>query len=1087
MFEELVIRTKLTPPRQRRHTLRRARLAESLTEALEHRLTLVHAGTGYGKSTALANLTDQDIPFCWYSISDEDSDPFVFLLHLIYAFRLALTNLSEAPLATLERLSNQQGPAAWRTVIDGLVNNLVDVLDRPTLLVLDDFHLVADVPQITTLVDRLIGHAPDNLHLILSGRHRPSLPGLVVWRARGELLEIDHRDLAFTPDEVTTLFHEQYNYQLNPTEVETLMTETEGWAIALQMVWQGLRSGAITNVSARPTPHVDRPSLDDLFIYLAQEVLDKQRPDIQEFLQTTSVLRQMTPNACDALRQAHDSAALLSYLHERDLFTVDLGGGQSRYHHLFHDFLRQRLPEDHAQKLHQRAAGYYQSIGDQEGAIQHCVAGRAFGTAAALLAAMSEDLVRQGRLDTLAGWIGQLPAAELAAHPTLLTCLGDIARLRSHFDEALGWYKQAEANWRARNDRMGISRALQGQALVYLDTVRPAQAESLLAEALRLSEGQQDRQDHARLLELLAENKLNSGYPEEAERLRAEARQWREEGPSERQIGVRVLIRTGQLDRARAILETQAGTEGRIGDVSELGRAHQSHREVQLLLSLVYAFQGEAEAAFDAAQAGIAIGQQLNSPFVTAVGYMRLGHAWLIRSQTDAHLRAIECFRQAIALGDVVAVRRTRVEAQWGLCRAYGFHGDLPAAKEAAELGIEIGHRAGDPWVVALIELTLSASYVLAGRYAEAVEILPQVVAAFRDCSDSYGRTAARLWLALAYLHLGQRERLAETADDLLRLTETHGYDHLFTRHALLGPPDNRVLVPLLLEARRRRPGTVERLLNEMGLPRIEFHPGYQLRVQTLGPFRVWRGTEEIDAREWRRVKARQLFQLLLTRRGQTLQREEIVDILWPDLDPDAVHRDFKVALNALNGALEPNRPPGTEPAYIVRHGTTYGLRPGGDVWLDADEFERLIEQGDRCTEDPEICADAYQRALDLYHGEYLRETLYEDWASEERERLLTLFLRTTEKLAKVRVDQGIYDEAIALCQRILALDNCWERAYRLMMIAYALQGNHSQSLRTFQTCEETLQHELGTGPGPTTRRLFEQIYSGAPKEDWVA
>jgi DNA-binding SARP family transcriptional activator len=586
----------------------------------------------------------------------------------------------------------------------------------------------------------------------------------------------------------------------------------------------------------------------------------------------------------------------------------------------------------------------------------------------------------------------------------------------------------------------------------------------------------------------MAENKLNLGQPELAERLRAEARQWLEEGPSEGQLGVRVLIRTGQLDRARAMLEAQAGEEGWTSSPSELTRAHQSHREAQLLLSLVYAFQGEAEAAFNAAQAGVAIGQRLNSPFVTAVGFMRLGHAWLIRPQPDAHLRAIECFKQAIALGDIVSVKRTRVEAQWGLCRAFGFHGDLPAAEDAAALGIEIGRRAGDPWVVALIELTLGASYVLAERQADATEILRRAVGAFRECSDNYGRAAAYLWLALAYLGLGQSERLAETVDELLHLTETHSYDHLFTRCALLGPPDNRVLIPLLLEARRqrRRPGTAERLLDEMGLPDVQFHPGYQLRVQTLGPFRVWRGNEEIDAREWRRVKARHLFQLLLTHRARTLQRDEIVEMLWPDLDPDAVQRDFKVALNALNKALEPNRPPGAEPAYITRRNTTYGLRPGADVWTDAGEFQDLIDRGNSCQQDPIACSAAYQAALDLYRGDYLQDALYEDWASEERERLITLYLRTAEKLATICINHGRFDDAIDLCRRILAHDDCWERAYRLIMVAHAYQGNRPQALRVYRTCQKSLRRELGTTPGPSTRQLREQIAKGIPSEDWV-
>jgi LuxR family maltose regulon positive regulatory protein len=387
-----------------------------------------------------------------------------------------------------------------------------------------------------------------------------------------------------------------------------------------------------------------------------------------------------------------------------------------------------------------------------------------------------------------------------------------------------------------------------------------------------------------------------------------------------------------------------------------------------------------------------------------------------------------------------------------------------------------------------MIELMLGASYILAGRHAEASEILTRVGAAFHDCLDSYGRAAACLWAGIAYLRLEQYDRLADTLEELLELTERHEYHHLFTQRAILGPPANRVLVPLLLEARRRqiRPATAALLLRQMGLPDVEYHPGYRLRVQTLGSFRVWRGSEKVDDREWRRSKALHLFQLLLTNRDGALQREEITETLWRDLEPEAAQRNLKVALYALNKALEPDRPSGAESAYIARHGTSYGLRHGADLWLDAEEFQEMIRKGDQLQADPESCAEAYQHALDLYSGEYLQDALYEDWASGERERLLALYLRTTEKLAIIRLDQGRYDDAIALCRRILARDNCWERAYRLMMAAYARQGNRSRALRVYRSCEESIKRELDTPPGPLTQNLHEQISTSAPPADWT-
>jgi LuxR family maltose regulon positive regulatory protein len=1106
--DELVVRTKLIPPRPRRSTLHRPRLTALLSRALDYRLTVVHAGTGYGKSTALASLLTDDISICWYSISKEDTDPLIFLLHLIYAFRALIPEISSAPSAILERHSDrlalstttasERGPTVWNAAIDSLVNALMDTLHSPCVLVLDDFHLVSEAPTIATIVDRLVTYSPQNLSVTLSCRYPPSLPGLVTWRARNELLEVGYQELAFTADEVASLFREQYNYDLAPDDARALTAKTEGWIIAIQLIWQAFQTSDLPNIPSELARLPDRDSLaaaeshryfNALFAFLAKEVLEKQPDDVQAFMLDTSILRQLTPEACNTLREVNDSDLFLSYLDNRDLFIIELGENQSRYHHLFRDFLQSQLSPERASDLHQCAVDYFRSIGNDEEAIYHLLATAAHATAAALLNELGRTMVRQGRLETLAGWIGQLPPDVLEANPALLSRMGDIARLRSRFDEALGWYSRAEACWRDRGDRLGTSRTLQSQALVYLDTVQPARAESLLAEALQLSDGQEDRRNRAGLLELLAENQLNLGHPTEAERLRVEARQLREEGPSEGQLGVRVLLRTGQLNRARGILESQVTDEEVLRQLPQTpGRAHHSHREAQLLLSLIYAFLGEADAAFRAAEAGMMIGRRLGSPLVTAIGYMRMGHSWLIRSVPDAHFRAIECFNQAIALGDAVAVQRTRVEAQWGLCRAFGFHGDLAAAEDAAEIGVEIGQRAGDTWTVAMTRLTLGASYVLAGRHSEATRILAQVAVAFRDCSDTYGHAAAHLWLGLAYLRLDRCGRMAEIVETLLDLTEQYGYQHLFTHPALLGPPENRILVPMLLEARRRkiRPATVSMLLRRMGLAGIEFHPGYCLRVQALGPFRVWRGAEKVDDREWRRSKALHLFQLLLTNRERMLEKEEIIDALWPDVGLDIGPRNLKIALYALNKALEPDRAAGVESAYIARQGSAYGIRHPADVCLDIDEFEQAIRSGSNGEGESEGNCAALQRALDLYLGDYLQDSLYEDWASGERERLLALYLRTAEKLAAMRLKQGRYDDTVALCRRILTRDSCWERAYRLMMAACALQGNRSRALRIYQDCKQTTIDELAAEPGPLTRKLHEQISTGVPVGDWV-
>jgi DNA-binding SARP family transcriptional activator len=288
----------------------------------------------------------------------------------------------------------------------------------------------------------------------------------------------------------------------------------------------------------------------------------------------------------------------------------------------------------------------------------------------------------------------------------------------------------------------------------------------------------------------------------------------------------------------------------------------------------------------------------------------------------------------------------------------------------------------------------------------------------------------------------------------------------------MLGALDERIFVPLLIHARQKEweAGYVAQLLSEgFGLAGIESHPGYQLRVQTLGGFQVWRGDEAIPSNGWRREKSKQLFQLLVTYRHSPLDRDQISEYLWHDADPAVAQRNFKITLNTLYQVLEPERDAGTESAFILREGSTYNLRPNADIWLDAEEFTKAVKDAKRD-------ATLLQQAMELYKGEYLPDTLYETWAAEESERLSALFLESADRLAEIWVEKKRFNEAIEICQRILNQDNCWERAYRHLMLAYDGLNDRGQIGRTYQRCVQTLRDELDVSPAPETQKLYEQL-----------
>jgi two-component SAPR family response regulator len=250
------------------------------------------------------------------------------------------------------------------------------------------------------------------------------------------------------------------------------------------------------------------------------------------------------------------------------------------------------------------------------------------------------------------------------------------------------------------------------------------------------------------------------------------------------------------------------------------------------------------------------------------------------------------------------------------------------------------------------------------------------------------------------------------------------------------------------------------------------FQENAEIRIDTLGNFCVWRNQQKIDTKEWGRDKTVQLLQYLVSyRKRNALHKEKIMDGLWEDWND----RDFKVALHGINKALEPERLSRIEPEYIIRQGVSYQIDLE-KVWIDVEALEKYIIIGNETfTLDKSVSKKAYKAALNLYKGSYLPNRIYEDWTSEEREKVQLLVLGAYITLAEILIEENPL-ESIRLAQNALAIDATWEDAYRIQMQAYIVKGNRPQAIKTYMKCEIILEEEYGISPLPETKKLLKEI-----------
>src|SRR6478736_619008 len=198
-----VLGTKLHVPAMRRRLVSRSRLTDRLRvePSSMPRLILVSAPAGFGKTTLIAQWLasggrdGESEPagppprVAWLSLDAGDSELRRFVTHLVAAIQVSSPQVGAEALALLD--SGRTPPAE---VLVSLVNDL-DELDGPTVLALDDYHVI-DAPDIHESVTFLLGHLPPQVTIAITTRADPPLP-LARLRGRGELLELRAADLRF--------------------------------------------------------------------------------------------------------------------------------------------------------------------------------------------------------------------------------------------------------------------------------------------------------------------------------------------------------------------------------------------------------------------------------------------------------------------------------------------------------------------------------------------------------------------------------------------------------------------------------------------------------------------------------------------------------------------------------------------------------------------------------------------------------------------------------------------------------------------------------------------------------------------------
>jgi len=255
-----------------------------------------------------------------------------------------------------------------------------------------------------------------------------------------------------------------------------------------------------------------------------------------------------------------------------------------------------------------------------------------------------------------------------------------------------------------------------------------------------------------------------------------------------------------------------------------------------------------------------------------------------------------------------------------------------------------------------------------------------------------------------------------------------------------------------------------------------------ELRIKTLGMFEVCVGGIPIPEGAWPRHKTNALLRVLLTEPGSAFTVDQLTEALWPEASPGSGSANVRARVSELRRVLEPERKRGTRSAYIKRIGDGYTFVADPSVQLDTIQFEQGIASAENLADDGswENAIHKYEKALELYRGEFLSEDRYADWAEAPRNRIRETHLGAIGRLAACYAQIGRFRQAISCSRRVLSIQPYRESAIRQLMEYQDAYGQRAQALETFQEGVRSLQDYLGVEPAEETTKLRDRIVSGA-------
>ncbi|MEO7674290.1 MAG: BTAD domain-containing putative transcriptional regulator [Pyrinomonadaceae bacterium] len=1082
------LRTKLLPPRAVLEMLERPRLTDRLRANVSAPMTMVAADAGCGKTTLIADfIRGQARPSVWYQLDHTDADPIVFLTYVAKGIQNIEPQFGDAIFPYLSE-ANEELVRFPERAVDLLINEILESVEQPFILVLDDYHHIGRETIVHKLVDRLLQYSSDLVHLIITTRDLPPL-AIVRRRTQSAALIITREDLLFTDGEVQELFRKTLNVELKDDEISEYRGRTHGWITALQLVRQVAEQEIHSHADGSPLDlhEILQQSEKDIFDYFAEEVFSREPADTQKLLMHLSLLESLQLDTCSSLFPDLRCSASLPELEQKNVFLTvagDAGAAEEyRFHPLFREFLRRRLRSDIGQALvskeRNRIAEHFLAVKQPEMALPYLLEAQNYDRAAQVIGEIGQEWIASGAFISLGLIAEKIPVEFLERFPRSLLHTAEIARLQGEIERSSGLLQRAVKLLNEQADAEGEAESLHSLASLARRRGRHSEAFDLLDKAEKLVSHSSEtflKCANTRGLCLIVEGK------------------WTE---AEHQFRIALEIAEKQANEhyIRLVTHNLALGPGFRGDFGEALRwfkriFRDDHPEKQLPqeaighlnVARLHLYRGEFDETEKHLERALELCQLYNLRFLR--GEIFEAYANFYREKLD-YPHAEEFYERSLNAYDEAEIDVSSKELNEEIATFHRLRGHRAKARSLLENLIEARRKDKNEIGIHTAKLRLYQVSLDEGKTDGLVDNIVELLAFFSRQNHYYDEALASMLLAETYFKLDRFKEMIEPLQRVLDLSARFDYEYWLRGEIRRYPQIFRSeeifeRLPLdLREAAAEGSGddgaTTDRTHPSSLVPR-PLQVVTDLTVSVLGHVEIRRdAAKPFAADAWTTRRARDIFCYIATSKHRRVAKDVLIEAFWSGEDPATVEKNFHPTISHIRKAL--NSRQSFKQNFLMFRDGAYQLNPELSYRIDSEHFEHLIAEAETAKreKDTKQLRANLEAAHALYRGEFMAG-IYDDWAEERRHFYVEQFARVLNALAKVSFTEKRWVAALKFANEILRDDPYREDVHRLVMKVYASQSKPASVKKHFEDLHELLKKDLGIEPAPETRRLLQEL-----------